>query len=550
MEVLQADYVIVGAGSAGCVLANRLSADPDTRVVLLEAGNDDRPTKAPSQAYLNMMIHMVAGFIETRMHPKTSWNYNTEPDPMTRNRIHAWPRGKTLGGSSSINGMLYVRGQHADYDHWRQMGCEGWSWDDVRPYFSRLEDHERGACDWHSAGGPLHISDVREKNPVGDAVIAACEQVGIAHNSDYNGATQEGVGYFQNSMKNGRRCSSATAYLHPAMRRRNLTVVTKALATKVIFENKRAVGVEYLRAGVKIQVRAKREVILSGGAVNSPQLLQLSGVGPGDVLQRHGIEVVADLPGVGENLQDHVMLLTTYRLKPGSYSLNERSHGTRFWREVLKYGVKREGLLAQSVAQLTAFCRSRPDLSNPDLQIHFMAATMDMEAFRRTHRMKLERAPGLTISPCQLRPESRGSIHIQSPDPTVHPAIRANYLSDPIDQEAAVASLRLTREISQQAALRRWIDSETMPGIECATDEQLWDYAQAMGASGYHPVGTCAMGIGDRAVLDPQLRVRGVEGLRVVDASAMPRIISGNTNGPTIMIGERAADLILGKQAA
>lgn len=542
----EVDFIVVGAGSAGCVLANRLSADPCCQVAVIEAGGDDRPTRNPSQFYLNTMIHVVAGFTHTRMHPKTSWNYKTEPDRGTYGRPHAWPRGKILGGSSSINGMLYVRGQRADFDGWDQLGCKGWSWDDVEPYFKRAERHESGQSEWAGNDGPLYISELPEQNAVGEAIIEASAEAGVPRNPQYNGPDQEGVGYFQSSVRNGRRVSSATAYLHPAMRRKNLTVITHAQATRVVFEGKRAVAVEYVRNGIVSRVRARREIIISGGAVNSPQLLQLSGIGPGNLLQRHGIEVLVDSPMVGENLQDHVLTLTTYRMKQGAYSLNGRSHAPRLWWEVLYYGLTGKGLLAQSVAHLTAFCRSRPDV-RPDIQIHFMAATMDMDLFARKHRMKLERWPGLTMSPCQLRPESRGSIHLQSPDPMVHPRIIANYLDHPVDQEVAVAALRLTRDIANRPSLRQWLEHEMLPGPAKETDQQLLDYARATGASGYHPVGTCAMGGNETSVLDPQLRVRGVECLRVADASVMPRITSGNTNAPAIMIGERASDLILSR---
>ena len=546
----EADFVIVGAGSAGCVLADRLTEDPSVKVVLLEAGGDDRPMRNPSQFFLNTMIHVAAGFVHTRMNPKTSWNYITDPDATCQDRAHAWPRGKVLGGSSSINGMVYVRGQRADYDGWRQMGCDGWAWDDVEPYFKRAERHEFADDEHCGQTGPLHVTETKERNAVGDALIAACEQAGIPRNANYNGATQEGAGYFQSTLRKGQRCSTATAYLHPAMKRPNLSVVTGAFATRILFEGKRAVGVEYTRNGLVQQVRAKREVILSGGAINSPQLLQLSGIGPGHVLQNCGIETLVDSPGVGENLQDHVMTMATFRLKPGSYSLNARTHAPRLWWEVLRYALTRQGLLAQSVAHLTVFARSRAELSNPDLQFAILAATLDLEEFKRNHRMKMEKLPGLTISPCQLQPESRGSIHIKSPDPKVHPQIHANYLADPIDQQTAVAALRLTRKIIDQPALQKYVEHEMLPGNALDSDENLLAYAKATSSSGYHPVGTCAMGIQDKSVLDPQLRVRGVDGLRVVDASVMPRISSGNTNGPTIMIAERAADLILQRRQA
>jgi choline dehydrogenase len=549
-EDIQADYVIVGAGSAGCVLANRLSADGKTKVVLLEAGGDDRPLKEPSQFMSNMMIHVPVGYARTLKDPKVNWLYPTEADPGTGGRVHMWPRGKVLGGSSSINGLLYIRGQHADYDGWRQMGCEGWAWDDVHPYFMRAEHQERGADGkWHAQGGPLNVSDVTQTHQVSDAVIDACEQAGIPRNLDVNGPEQEGAGYYQLTVKNGRRHSAAVAYLHPAMKRSNLRVETRALASRIIFEGKKAVGVEFLQNGAKRTVRVTREVILSGGTVNSPQLLQLSGVGAGGLLSQVGVPVTADLPGVGENLQDHYVIGALFRLKPGTITVNELTRGRRFIGETLKYVFQRKGLLTLSAAHIAVFCKSRPDLAHPDIQYHILPANMDMEKLAAGGDMVLDKLPGLTIAPCQLRPESRGHIRIKSPDATVYPSIVPNYLSDPLDREVAIASLRIARSIASQPALAPWMDSELAPGAAAETDAQLLEYAQMAGGTIYHPVGTCQMGHGPSAVVDPQLRVHGVEGLRVVDASVMPRLVSGNTNAPTIMIAEKAADMILGRTA-
>ena len=549
-EPILADYIVVGAGSAGCVLANRLTADGKTRVLLLEAGGDDRPTKNPGQFMSNLMIHVPVGYSQTLKDPKVNWLYPTEPDPVT-GRAHVWPRGKVLGGSSSINGLLYIRGQHADYDGWRQLGCEGWAWDDVRPYFLRAEHQERmGLDDHHGAGGPLNVSDVTQTHEVSDDVIEACVEAGIPRNPDVNGAEQEGVGYYQLTVKNGQRCSAAVAYLHPVMNRPNQRVETNALTTRVLFEGKRAVGVEYIQNGETKTAKASAEVILSGGAINSPQLLQLSGIGPADLLREKGIEVVADLPGVGENLQDHYVITNTYRLKPGTVSVNELTKGTRFLGETLKYIFQRKGLLSLSAAHIAVFCKSRPELSSPDIQFHILPATMDVQKLMEQQVMELENQPGLTIAPCQVRPESRGTIRIKSSNPTEYPAIQPNYLSDPIDQQVAVASLKWGRKIAAQPSLAKWIESELLPGADFASDEMLLEFARMAGSTIYHPVGTCQMGSGPASVVGPQLRVHGIEGLRVVDASIMPRLVSGNTNAPTIMIAEKAADMILGKVVA
>ncbi|MBU6443053.1 MAG: GMC family oxidoreductase N-terminal domain-containing protein [Alphaproteobacteria bacterium] len=542
------DYIVVGAGSAGCVLANRLSADPNNRVLLLEAGGDDRPLHNLKQFWSNIMIHTPIGFGKTLNDPKVNWLYETEIDEGSGGRRHKWPKGKVLGGSSSINGLLYIRGQAADYDGWRQSGCEGWSYDDVLPYFRRSENQERGANTWHGAGGPLNVSDITERNPVSAALLEAAVEAGIPRSDDINGAEQEGVTWFQFSIKNGKRHSTAVAYLHPVMGRPNLSVVTEAQTANILFDGRKAIGVAFIQRGQKRQARARREVILAAGAVASPQILELSGIGRGDILQKHGIPVLHELKGVGENLQDHYMIGCQWRLKPDCVTVNELSRGPRLIREVLKYGLTRKGLLSFAVAHVVAFCRSRGELIHPDLQFHMMAASMDLEILGKTQALVLEKQPGLTCTPCQIRPESRGAVHIKSPDALAYPAIVPNYLADPADKLAAIAGLDWARKIMNQPAITPYLAAPGDPFGD--TDESKLAYAAVAGATLYHAVGTCKMGHDTMAVVDPQLRVHGIEGLRVVDASVMPRICSGNTNAPTIMIAEKASDMILGKRAA
>ncbi|MEH3106272.1 MAG: GMC family oxidoreductase N-terminal domain-containing protein [Sphingomonas fennica] len=537
------DYIIVGAGSAGCVLANRLSADPANRVLLLEAGADDRPLKAPSQFLSNMMIHTPIGFGKTLNDKKVNWLYETEPDPGTAGRPHKWPKGKVLGGSSSINGLLYVRGQAEDYDGWSQMGCRGWSYDEVLPYFRRSQNQERGECDTHGIGGGLNTSDFPERNEVSQALLDACVEAGIPYSPDINARDQEGVTWFQLTTKNGKRCSAAVGYLHPVMGRPNLTVRTKALTRRVLFEGKRAVGVEYAHDGAIKQARARIEVVLAAGAVESPKLLELSGIGQPERLQALGIPVVHASHQVGENMQDHYMIGMQWRVKDGYRTVNQMAHGLDLIAQMAKYAFTRKGLLSYAVAHIVAFTKTRPELASPDVQLHLMAASVDLQKQNELQQFDVEVEPGLTCTPCQVRPESRGSIHVKSTDPDIYPTIIANYLSDPIDQQVAIEQVKLCRRIMAQPAIVPYLASTWDPMGE--TDEEMLGYARVAGSTLYHAVGTCRMGADPASVVDPELRVRGVDGLRVVDASIMPRIISGNTNAPTIMIGEKGSDLIL-----
>mgnify|MGYP000968986677 FL=1 len=530
------DYIIIGAGSAGCVLANRLTEDGSATVLLLEAGGKDT----------NPMIHIPVGYSQTLKDPKVNWLYETDEDPSSGGRPHVWPRGKVLGGSSSINGLLYVRGQAADYDQWAQLGCSGWSYSDVLPYFKRAEGNERLNDDLHGSDGPLNVSDPADHHPISDACIAAGVEAGIPFNNDCNGESQDGISYFQMTVKNGRRWSAAMAYLRPALNRANLKLEINAQAERITFDGKRATGVRYNQKGTVVEAKARREVILAGGAVNSPQLLELSGIGDPEVLKPLGIDVVQALPGVGTNLQDHYVVSAQFRLKPGCLSVNELSRGWRLVREAARYAVTRKGLLALSAAHIQAYVRTRPGLSGPDVQFHILPATMDVEKLTLHQVMELERTPGLTIAPCQLRPESRGTIHLRTANPFDHPSIKPNYLSAQVDCDTIVAGMRWGRKIAAQPALAPYVEYEQLPGTAVETDADMLAFIRDSGSTIYHPVGTCAMGRADdpRSVVGPDCRVHGIDGLRVVDASVMPRLVSGNTNAPTIMIAEKASDMI------
>jgi choline dehydrogenase len=528
-DTLTYDYIIIGAGSAGCVLANRLSTSGSYRVLVLEAGPADRYP----------WIHVPIGYGKTMFHPRYNWRFYTEADPGMNNRKVYWPRGRGLGGSSSINGLIFIRGQPEDYDRWAAAGNPGWGWNDVLPYFIRSEDNQRGANALHGVGGPLSASDIGEAHRLVDAFIAGAGDQGIKRNEDFNGLDQEGAGYYQLTTRNGWRCSAAVAYLRPARSRANLHVETDAHVTRILFNDKRATGVSYLQRGAVREALATSEVILSAGGLQSPQLLQLSGVGPAALLSAHSIPVVQDLPGVGANLQDHLQARVMYRCTQPITTNDDLRSWYRSLKIGLKWLVERRGPLAIGINQGGAFARVMPEARTPDIQFHFGTLSADM-AGAKPHDF-----PGFTISVCQLRPTSRGSVAIKSRDPFAPPAMRPNYLSTEVDCATIVEGVKLARRIASTPSMREFVASEYRPGPEANSDEALLDFVRNTGATIFHPVGTCKMGRDEMAVVDERLRVHGLNGLRVVDASIMPTLISGNTNWPAIMIAEKAADTIL-----
>ncbi|TMJ57585.1 MAG: choline dehydrogenase [Alphaproteobacteria bacterium] len=532
MADLDAEYVIVGAGSAGCVLADRLSED-GAQVVLLEAGPTD----------WHPMIHVPAGALHLRANPLVNWNYYAEPSDKTGNRSLHWPRGRVLGGTSSINGMLYVRGNPADYDGWAQMGCRGWSYADVLPYFKKSERYGPGDTEYRGKSGPLLVEDYRTILPLTHRFVEAAQQAGFPLTRDYNGAVQEGVGYSQMT-RNGRfRGSTARTFLAEARRRPNLRVLTKAVATRLLLDSRRCTGVAFRHRGDDHQVSAAREVIVSGGTVNSPHLLQVSGIGPAAQLQSIGVAVTHDLPGVGANLSDHFAVRVTHRVKD-EVSINQMARGVRLVGEIGRY-VAGRGALTFGVTTAMVFCRSREGLESPDLQLLFTPGSYDPNGIGR-----LEREPGMTLVVCIARPDSRGTIMARSCDPLDRPAIRPNYLSDPGDLRVLLAGTRHARRIFATPPLAQHSAAETMPGGDIQTEEALIDCFRSAGTNLHHPVGTCRMGDDPMAVVDARLRVRGLEGLRVIDASVMPTVTTGNTNAPTIMIGEKGAAMIREDAAA
>jgi choline dehydrogenase len=527
------DFVIVGAGSAGCVLANRLSENPSHRVLLLEAGGRD----------WNPWIHIPAGYFKTMHNPKVDWCYKTEPDPGLNNRTIDWPRGKTLGGSSSINGLLYVRGQHADYNHWRQLGNAGWASDDVLPYFKRSEKQERGEDEYHGEDGPLHVSNMQVERNICSALISAAEELGIPRNDDFNGATQEGAGYYQMTSKKGRRCSTAVGYLNPVRARPNLTIITHAHAECLLFDDTEERAISGIQFSIKEKFKKAMleiggEVILSSGTIGSPQILQVSGIGSGGLLQGLGIKVQHELNGVGENLQDHLQIRLVYEVNVPTLN-NEINNIFRRGLIGLEYGLFRTGPMALGASQVGIFAKTQKAMETPDIQFHFQPLSADKPG------VKMHPFPGMTLSVCQLRPESRGRIVIKSPDANVYPEIHPGYLSATKDQQTVIDAIKLARSLAHAPSLASYVVSEKIPGASVATDQEILDAARNNSQTIYHPTSTCKMGSDSMSVVDERLRVHGIKGLRVVDASIMPTIVSGNTNAPTIMIAEKASDMII-----
>ena len=532
-EIVEFDYVIVGAGSSGCVLANRLSADGRNKVLLIEAG--------PKDNYL--WIHIPIGYGKTMFHKAYNWGFYTDEEPNMAGRKIYWPRGRGLGGSSSINGLIFIRGQREDYDTWAQLGNGGWDWQSVLPYFKRSEHNSRGASNTHGADGPLWASDIAEKNELMEAIIRGASELGVERTNDFNSGDQEGVGYFQLFTRNGWRNSSAVAYLKPAQSRKNLVIETDAHAARIVMTGRRATGLRYRQHGQLREVRARREVILAAGALQSPQLLQLSGIGSGELLRRYGIGVVHELRGVGQNLQDHLQFRLMYKVaRPITTNDDLRTLWGRA-RIGMQWLLNGGGPLGIGINQGGLFTRVLPGSQTPDIQFHFATLSADL-AGGKPHPWS-----GCTFSVCQLRPESRGSVEIRSSDPLMPPAMKPNYLSAEADRICAIEAIKYARRLAATEALRPYLVEEYRPGSSVCTDDEILGFAREYGATIFHPSGTCKMGSDAMAVTDARLRVHGVGGLRVVDCSIMPTLVSGNTHAPAVMIAEKASDMILADQA-
>ncbi|QIE45976.1 choline dehydrogenase [Pseudohalocynthiibacter aestuariivivens] len=523
------DYIIVGGGNAGCVLANRLTASGKHTVALIEAGEEGQ----------SHWVDVPAGFSKLLTNPRHNWRLVSEPEKNTMNRQIAIPKGRGLGGSTLINGMIYVRGQPQDFDGWAQRGCRGWSFDDVLPYFKKIEDYDAADGPLRARGGPLPLTTVKERPEIGQAFIDAAKAAGHPENDDYNGESQDGFGYYQVNQHSGRRVSAAAAYLDPVRKRGNLAIITGAHASRILLEGRRAAGIELRQHGQTRQLHARAEVILAAGAFHSPQLLELSGIGDGGVLLAAGIEVAHEAVGVGANYIDHYCTRMNWRVTQ-PVTLNELTRGLSLVKSVLQYALTRKGILTYGTGLVHGFMRTRPDIAGPDVQLFFMHASYANAAER-----KLDKLPGMTIGVTQLRPESRGTIHISTPDVATAPTIRPNFLSAAEDRRAMVEGMKMTREVVAQAPMNRFRGAELSPGADCQSDDDWLQFARQNGQTIYHASGTCRMGTDDGAVVDPALKVRGIDGLRVVDASIMPTIVSGNTQAAVFMIAEKGADLIL-----
>ena len=527
MNIRTADFVIIGAGSAGAALANRLTENGRHQVLLLEAGGETHPLSRVPISYVRFINR-----------PGVNWLYSSEPEPTTGGRNIPVPRGKMLGGSSAINGMVWVRGQRQDYDHWAQLGNRGWSWHDVLPVFKGIENYKGGDAELRGRAGPLTVTDIDESGPLYDSLFAAAESIGIRRNPDYNGGEQDGIAMTQASIRKGRRMSTARVYLHPARARPNLRIETGAAAQCLLFEGQRCVGVRYTMQGQQFEARAAREVIVSAGSIASPQLLELSGIGQAERLKALGITVQHDLPGVGENLRDHWAPRMKWRVGRHGVTFNERARGMQALWQGMLYIFGRKGFLSHPASPMRAFIKSRDGLDSPD-------AMIALQPFFVTPDVKLAKETGITIIAQQLRPESKGSIHIKTADAGKPPAIRFNFLSQDIDRECLLSTMRITRRLMDAPAMEWLGPEEIAPGPKAETDAQLLDFVAHNAETTYHPIGTCKMGTDPMAVVDDQLRVRGIAGLRVADASIMPTLTSGNTNAPSIMIGEKAARMVL-----
>jgi len=524
------DYIVVGAGSAGCAVANRLSENPKNKVLLIEAGRASHPVS-----------RLPASFALLIDNPLANWRYRSEPEESTANREIPIPRGKLLGGSSSINGLVYVRGNKLDYDTWAQMGNTGWSYDNVLPFFKKMENYQGEVTDIRGNDGPLKVSEVNDRNPIYDGLFKAAEENNIPLNKDYNGEEQEGIGYTQTTIFRGERMSAEVAYLRPIKSRKNLTIVTNSLVTRLLFEEKKCVGLEVKQKNKSIRYLTTKEIILCGGAINSPQILELSGIGNRDKLEEKGISVIHELKGVGENLRDHIAPRIVYKITKPGIAYNDKARGLNLLKQIANYVFKRDGFLTLPSAPVVGFFKTRKELAAPDIQVHFIPYKVVLENGKR----KLGVEPGITCTVNQNLPESRGSIHIKSMNPEEPPAIKFNFLSNSLDRETLVSGVKLIRKLMNSETMQEFCGEEVQPGKNLDTDEDILNFIKEKAETVYHPSGTCKMGFDQEAVVDKSLKVHGIKGLRIADASIMPTLVSGNTNAVCMMIGERCADFIL-----